>query len=691
MSRANGIRRSRVDLERICLKCLQKRQPDRYRSAEALLDDLEHWLITAGSGVPRHRADPPVRTRVKPKGLRSFDEFDSDFYLDLVPGPRDRDGLPERVRFWKSRIEPSTSDVAPLVIGVAYGPSGCGKSSLFKAGVLPRLSTRVMPIYVEAGPDGTEARLRGKLAERIPELDGSDSLTAMLRSLRGLQQPHPKVLIVLDQFEQWLHAQPSRFESTRSNRPLIDALRQCDGHNSVCILMVRDDFWLAVSRLMQELEVPLVEGENCRLVDTFDLQHARHVLRLLGRGYGRLTDSDGTSEDGNAAFIEQAIQELQENGSVACVRLSLLAEMMKDKPWTPATLSEVGGIRGVGVTFLEEIFASPTSPVEYRRHEKAARAVLEQLLPKTGSNIKGAVQSSSQLLQASGYAGRSGDFERLMQILDRDVRLLTPKNADDCRDHAKANPPTEKLYQLTHDYLVPCLREWLTRKRKETWTGRAELRLAERASSWSVSRPRSGLPTWSEYVGVRLLTRPERWTDREDRMMREAGRSYMQRAAVWCGLLVALALVGYQAAGRIRARAVADSLIHADVDSLPKLIAQVRANQKWAVPHLEAILRTEPQSSTQRREQLNARLALVASDTSACPGTGRRDDASRLRIHSANPRCARPAPITVHRRAMADLGPIRFDKPTISRRPRTRRIRAGVEKVDAGSRRIHDT
>ena len=40
-----------------------------------------------------------------PKGLRSFDATDADFFLELLPGPRDRDGLPDSIRFWKSRIE----------------------------------------------------------------------------------------------------------------------------------------------------------------------------------------------------------------------------------------------------------------------------------------------------------------------------------------------------------------------------------------------------------------------------------------------------------------------------------------------------------------------------------------------------------------------------------------------------------
>ena len=44
------------------------------------------------------------------------------------------------------------------------------------------------------------------------------------------------------------------------------------------------------------------------------------------------------------------------------VRLALFAEMVKGKPWTPATLKEVGGTQGVGVTFLDETFSATTAP-----------------------------------------------------------------------------------------------------------------------------------------------------------------------------------------------------------------------------------------------------------------------------------------------------------------------------------------
>src|SRR5262249_46966052 len=159
--------------------------------------------------------------RVVPKGLRSFDAGDADFFLELLPGPRDRDGLPESIRFWKSRIETADPDSA-FSVGLIYGPSGCGKSSLVKAGLLPRLARPVTAVYVEATAEDTEARLLKGLRRQVADLPGDLGLVeslAALRRGRSLEAPR-KVLLVLDQFEQWLHA--CRGEE---NTQLVQALR----------------------------------------------------------------------------------------------------------------------------------------------------------------------------------------------------------------------------------------------------------------------------------------------------------------------------------------------------------------------------------------------------------------------------------------------------------------------------------
>jgi hypothetical protein len=115
--------------------------------------------------------------------LRSFDAHDADFFLELLPGPRDRDGLPDSIRFWKTRIEEMDADNT-FSVGLIYGPSGCGKSSPVKAGLLPRLSGSVLPIYVAATGDETESRLLKGLRKHCPVLPGHLGLIEALTALR---------------------------------------------------------------------------------------------------------------------------------------------------------------------------------------------------------------------------------------------------------------------------------------------------------------------------------------------------------------------------------------------------------------------------------------------------------------------------------------------------------------------------
>ena len=307
-----------------------------------------------------------------------------------------------------------------------------------------------------------------------------------------------KVLIVLDQFEQWLHSKcKDRARSELGSR----RLRQCDGGRVQCIVMVRDDFWLGVSRFLRELEVPLVEGRNIGLVDLFDLGHARKVLCAFGRAFARLPEKDSDSTTEANTFLKQAISGLAEDGKVICVRLALFAEMMKGKPWTPATLIEVGGTQGVGVTFLEETFSTSTASPEHRLHQKAARAVLKSLLPESGTDIKGNMRSYQQLLELSGYGNRPKEFEDLTRILDSEIRFITPTDpegtlGDD--DPQAAVDGGQKYYQLTHDYLVHSLRDWLTRKQRETRRGRA----GAACRSCSLVEPEAREPASAVAVGV---------------------------------------------------------------------------------------------------------------------------------------------------------------------------------------------
>ncbi len=524
-----------AELDRICLKCLNKQVTDRYSSALDLVDDLRHW------SAPRASApQPPASVKIVPKGLRSFDAGDADFFLELVPGQRDRDGLPESIRFWKTRLEETDTD-RTFAVGLVYGPSGCGKSSLVKAGLIPRLAAHVLPIYVEATPADTEVRLLKGLRKACPAIPAEASLPEVCESLRegNWLPPGRKVVLVLDQFEQWLHA-----HGAEQDTQLVTALRHCDGGRLQAIVMVRDDFAMAAARFMRALDTRIVEGHNFATVDLFDVTHAASVLKKFGQAFGRLPANAGQLSADEQSFVTDVVTGLAQEGKVVSVRLALFAEMVKSKVWTPSTLVEVGGTQGIGVNFLEETFSAREANPDHRLHAVAARGILKALLPELGSDIKGGMRSQAALQETAGYLDRPADFVDLLRILDSELRLITPTDPEGQQQGERqgVSPPstTQQYYQLTHDYLVPSLRDWLTRKQRETRKGRAELILEERSAIWTAKRENKQLPTVTEWLSIRLLTDSEHWTDTQRAMLRKAARVH---GAMWGGLLLTVLLV----------------------------------------------------------------------------------------------------------------------------------------------------
>lgn len=584
------------ELQRICLRCLKKRKADRFATADELAADLREWL-----GSPVAEPDLPP---IVPKGLNSFGEEDSDFFLRLLPGPKDRHGFPEIVRFWKSRIETQSG----FAVGVIFGPSGCGKSSFVKAALLPNLNQRrVETVYVEATSERTERRLIDRLHERFEDTRDLNSLPEILCAISRCQELTygKKVVIILDQFEQWLHA-----ADENSDSGLIEGLRHCDGQNLSCIAMVRDDFWSDISGFVNELDVELREGVNCRRLDRFSLKHAREVLIEFGKAYECLPNDSAEIGREQQAFLEQAVEQLAVGGRVVGVRLAILAEMFRNRPWTRLELKKVGGASGIGECFLRETFDSRDSSPRYRAHRRAAHLVLETLLPPVGLDIRGHMCSRESLLEASGYQGRPAQFESLVQILTDELRLLTPISPDQAQDsNARSDSDLaepQRFFQLTHDFLVPSIRNWLTRKKKESWRGRAELRLDDLVDQSRRQSDRVVRPNAVELVSITLGVPRARRSSEAQKLVGRGLRYFGGLAAGLTVLLVAALSVTLMAQWNQARRVDLERLLSVSADELPAQLDRLRRYGPSINSELQDLLH-----STNDHYQLRAAYALA--------------------------------------------------------------------------------
>jgi serine/threonine protein kinase/formylglycine-generating enzyme required for sulfatase activity len=598
-----------VDLERICLKCLSKKMTDRYTTALDLAGELQ---LTTEPSPTLVRPTEMSSATVVPRGVRSFGPEDQHFFLELLPGPRDALGLPDSIRSWKARLDATDpGEVSP--IAVLYGPSGCGKSSFVRAGLLPRLGPHVVHIYIDAGGQDVDLRLLRTLEHKCRNLPRDATLVetvARLRSGNHFPVGCTKFVVVLDQFEQWLHT-----NCEDMNTPLIQALRQFDGEHVQCLILVRDDFWMALTRFMHELEIPLLEGRNSAAVDLFDARHARRVLTQFGRVFGTLPPGlDELSADQNS-FVESAIEELASDGRVVCVRLALFAEMVKAKPWKPLTLKQLGGVAGVGVTFLEESFGR-SAPARHRLHQQPIRAILAALLPKDRTEIRDHLQSRESLLSISGCTRSVNQFEDILRILDLELHLITPVDTELIESGRRPVPgdradssPSGQYYQLTHDYLVPSIRDWLNHKRRETMRGRAELLLEERARLWKATHDQKQLPSLLEWVQICCLTRRREWNHFEQQLMRMTSRFHGIRTAVGLTTLMVFSVIAIAFYGNLRGSWLIENLRTVETAKAESVIHQIQSYSFWTRTKLRDRPLDELDSSQQFRFDL-ASLAL---------------------------------------------------------------------------------
>ncbi|MGV2339579.1 MAG UNVERIFIED_CONTAM: hypothetical protein LVR18_38130 [Planctomycetaceae bacterium] len=187
----------------------------------------------------------------------------------------------------------STDDSLLFQVGVIHGSSGCGKSSFVKAGLLPMLPDNCLSIYLEASAGTTELLLLKRLRGLFPAIPADLPLPEVFRRLHegDWMPPEQRLLIVLDQFEQWLDQ-----NGGSTGTPLARSLRHCSPGRVQAILLVREEFWTATSEFMTtQLNLDLSTRLNDQMLPLFSVSHARLVLkRIWGVVWEASAESRGT-------------------------------------------------------------------------------------------------------------------------------------------------------------------------------------------------------------------------------------------------------------------------------------------------------------------------------------------------------------------------------------------------------------
>ena len=340
-------------------------------------------------GVAAARDRSPGRSLVS-RGLRPYEDADSDTFLELVPGPRGRDGLPECIGFWKRRIE-AGSDAEAFPVGVIYGPTGSGKSSLVRAGLIRagRLGLLRLRRVDDRGDRTAPARRLAQLVSGSRAPPGCGRVSQGAAAGRKPSGP-PKVLIVPDQFEQWLFGQRS------AGRGALNALRQCDGERTQALLLVGDDFWTDLTRFFRNLfEDPPDWMAGTRPRSTSSTSNTRgRFCDLAGAGAWRAAADPAAFFPGYPEFSIGPSRPCRRTaGLFAYALFCWHRNCSQIQALTPRPWPSWAGPGPYPAPRSSTRHSPLPAPPQNRLHRRAAQAVLRRLLPEGGVLIKGHVSS----------------------------------------------------------------------------------------------------------------------------------------------------------------------------------------------------------------------------------------------------------------------------------------------------------
>ena len=412
------------------------------------------------------------------KGLHSYDEEDHENFMEIVKIDSGTN-WPEAISQMISQIATRKLYDRPFKVAYVVGPSGSGKTSLIRAGAVPilrRLGGIQIPNRIVASSiqGNTESQLRDRLQSLLQNViidsaavDSTQGDTAgdpncnsvalpeLVRSVldsivnRDEGPQRAKAVFFFDQFEQWLQS------NSLENSELVQALQEFDGLNLQAVLVLRKEFISEANAIIKKIKGgPHVAGYDAFEVEVLDTDQAMITLSRLGQGLGKVKPGNSS----NTAFVEDSIENLKDTlGKVLPVKLATYVMMLqiKNSPWELGSGSEANSKTLLGVQVLDTFLGHEDANYHYLKYN--ARRLLKSLLRSDESPTKGEAKPLSSLRTAA--ACQEDDFQQLIELLDKKMFFITAVSSRNT-SFAAGGREGDMLYQLTHDYLVPAIKEW---------------------------------------------------------------------------------------------------------------------------------------------------------------------------------------------------------------------------------------
>jgi len=311
---------------------------------------------------------------------------------------------------------------------VLFGESGTGKTSLIRAGVAPILAKRgCLPIVVRPA-DGPALAAKRELREK---LEGLPDLTTDLPTfLQAAERATEKLIVVfLDQFEEFF----LRF-GDQSRASFVAELAHCHQSEAIdtrFVLSIREDFFVRLHEF--EGQLPTIFDSRYRL-ERLTRENARDAIvepvKLFDVAY-------------EERLVERLLDDLYREG-VGPPQLQIVCDRLyrqfgqAGRAIALADYEELGGAKEILAGYLDSVLAG------YEGQElEVARGILMALV------------TSQETKALASFDAIVAEVERDRETVEATLRSLIDQRL-------VRRVQTSEYYELTHDYLVEEIKEWIS-------------------------------------------------------------------------------------------------------------------------------------------------------------------------------------------------------------------------------------